>query len=843
MSLLTDVGHDLRHGLRSLRRSPTLSATVVLSLALGIGANTAIFSLLNSVVLRPLPVPEPARLVLFSDPGEPCARRLGTPTGPPGRRLVYSYPLYQRLKADLSELEGLAAQEACSTTSAVRAGANAEAGPERAEGRAVSAGFFSVMGVSAALGRTFSPEDETAPGANPVVVLSHGYWLAHLGGDPGVIGRPLTINGTRYTVIGVTAAGFSGAETGSRTDFWVPLTMQEALTQLGLPLHNPQYSSLLLIGRLRPGAAMSAVQARADAVYHQWLAQDAELAGYEAREPTHVRLDPGATGIAPLRGTFLDPLLALMAGVGLLLLIVWLNVSHLLLSRFLQRQRELSIRSALGASRGRIVRQLAVEGVLLVAVGAALGALASSWFSQGLLAIARTGQWERPLALDVSADGRVFAWVAALALATATLVALLPGWQAARGDLQSALRAASPTVAGRQPRQLTSRIAVVSQVALSLVLLVGAGLLAVSLSRLRNQPTGFDVEPVLLANVNIRSVAADQARARQLYDQLQARLAALPGVQSVSLSLDRPLSGGFGTWHLTSGTPPRRSQIAPEIVTPDYFRTLGIPLVSGRAFTRFDREGTPRVAVINQKLADRAFGGAARAIGQRFQMDADPGPPVEIVGVVGDARLIDLRSAPRSTVFMPAAQPPGLPVQLHLQSLQVRAAVDPASLADQVRATVRQVHPGLPLLDVQTLRVQRDSSLVRERLLAILSTTFGLVALFLISLGIYGVLAQWTARRRQEIGVRMALGATAAGVRWLVLRQAFALVLLGLLIGVPAALAAARVLRGVLYGVRPLSPVALLLGALILFLVAALAAYLPARRASRADPMLALRSE
>jgi predicted permease len=845
MRLLRDITQDLRCAARTLRASPAFTAMVVLTLALGLGANAAIFSLVNAVLLRPLPVQDPGRLALLSDGTQPCARRLGTPTGPANRRLVYSYPLYKSLREHVRELEGLAGQEGCATPSIVvasQAGARDDRASERADGRAVTANYFGVLGVPAALGRTFLPEDETAPGANPVVVLSHGYWQRRFGGDPGVVGSRLTVNGQPYTVVGVTAPGFTGAETGSRTDFWVPVTMTDQLTRLGLDLQSRHYSFLLLLGRLAPGATLATAEASADVAYHQWIAEDAELAGYERNEPTHVRLDPAATGIAPVRGTFRDALLVLMAGVGLLLLIVCLNVSHLVLARAVKRQRELSIRTALGASRGRLVRQLCAEGVLLAALGTGLGALATGWLSDGLLAVARSGRWETPLALEVATDGRVVGFVALVAFVTAVLVGLVPAWQATRTDVQQALRAGAPAVAGGS-RRLVSRVLLASQVAFSLVLLVGAGLLAGTLGRLRAVPTGLDVEHVLMADVNVQNLRLGEERELLLYEELQRRLTALPGVRGASLSLDGLLKGGGPSWHIFGGKPRQKIQIVPDIVTPGYFETVGMPPLRGRTFTPADRANGPRVAVINETLARYFFGGVDSAVGARYQVDLDRSGDVEIVGVVADAKVSELRKRTRPMIFTPAGQPHGLPIKLSLLSLQVRAVGDPALLGPQVRAAVREVQPDLPLMEMKTLRVQLDSSLMRERLLATLATALGVAALFLVCLGLYGVIAQWAEQRTREIGVRMALGATAGGVRWLVLRQGFAMVIVGVAIGIPAAAGAGQLLKSVLFGVKPVEVLALAGAALAMFAVATAAAYLPARRASRVEPMVALRTE
>jgi predicted permease len=838
---LDQLARDIRHGVRSLRRSPALTAAVVLTLAVGIGANTAIFHLVNAVLLRRLPVHEPERLALFSDGAQECARQLGAP---PGRRIVYSYPLYQRLRGQSQSFAGIAAQESCSTPSIVQGKGAVERATERADGRAVSASYFDVLGVAAQRGRTFLPEDESAPGANPVVVLSHGFWQRRFGGDPGLVGGRLAINGVWYTVVGVTQPDFTGGETGSRTDFWVPVTMQEPLTRLGFDLHDRHYSSLVLFGRLPPGVSMAAAQGEADLVYHRWLAEDPDDAQAEAQRRTRILLDPGATGLFPLREEFRAALLVLLAAVGLLLVIVCLNVCHLLLARAIGRRPEMSIRAALGASRARLARQIATEGLLLSGLSAALGAALAGPLSAGLLALVADGRWAQPLALDLSLDLRVLAFTAVLALAAALVVGWLPARQALRTDLQLSLRAGATAVTGgADSRRLATRLLLVGQVAVSMTLLVGAGLLTASLGRLRNVPTGFEVGHTLLADLNLQVAGIDWQQAPALYQDLQRRVSALPGVRSASLSAGAPLDGGGLTWGLTARSTKQGWSIVVELVTAGYFETMGMTLLRGRTLGETDGASSPRVAVINEQLARRAFGGVEAAIGARYRLDLDPGPDIEVVGVVRDAQTIDLRSPAHPMVYQLATQPHGLPPKLFLGHLQVRAEGDPALLADQIRGAVRDAHSGVPVLGVRTMRAQLDRYLMRERLLATLSTTFGLSALFLVCLGLYGVISQWTARRRREIGLRLALGATPRKVRGMVLRQGIALVIAGVAAGLPMAVAAGHAVKHLLFGVPPIDPRALAVAAAILLTVSALAAYLPAWRASRADPMTALRQE
>ena len=837
--MLRDLWQDLRYGARGLRRSPGFAVMVVLTLALGIGANAAIFSLVNAVLLRPLPVREPGQLVLYTA-ADRGGRVLGLPTNDAGRLGLFTYPLYKELRDGDRAVE-LAAQDSNLETSVVRGPGPADDSNERAEGRTVSANFFSVLGVPAHRGRTFLPEDETAPGANPVVVLSHGYWQRRFGSSDEILGQRLTINGTPYTVVGVTPPGFTGADTGRFTDLWVPVTMANEFGRFGLDLNHRNYWWMTLVGRLPAGTSLETVQTRATAILQRYLAVDPSLApNIQQRTRARIQLENGSTGTSQMRRAFREPLLVLMAGVGLLLLIVCLNVSYLLLARATRRQYELSIRTALGASRMRLVRQLLAEGLLLALLGAIVGALLTHWLEGGLLALVSSGD-DRPLGLDTSPDGQVIWFVALLALGTALVIGLVPALQASRANLPQAMRANAAAVTTGGSRRLLSRILLVSQVAFSVVLLVGAGLLSGSLGKLRQVRSGFDEEHVLLAKVNVQMSGLEGEAAQRVYDDVERRVGAIPGVHAVSLSVPDVLTGGGLGWGISfPGTSRQPMGVQFYLVTPGYFETMGMKLLRGRPFARTDGPGAPRVAVVNETMAKKAFGGA-EALGQRISMDGTH--DVEVVGVVSDVRSYDLRRPASSVLYLTLAQPHGTPATLLPSSLEVRAAGDPSLLAHQVRRAVRDAHSGLPFMNVRTLKAQVDRTLVKDRLLATLATGFGLAALFLVAVGLYGVIAQWAAQRTREIGVRMALGATSGGVRWMVLRQGVVLVLVGLVLGIPAALAASRLLQGLLFGVQPMDPKTVTVAALAMFAVAALAAYLPARRASRVDPMAALRCE
>jgi predicted permease len=833
--MIRDLVQDLRYGLRNLRCSPGFTATVVLTLALGIGANAAIFSLINFVFLRPLPVRDAGGLVLFSDQfsaGTSSGTLEGGPLG------LYAYPLYQRLRDGARSFDAMAAQQSGHTMAVVRGKSPAvDAFAEVATGRAVSAGYFDVVGVSAHRGRTFLPEDETAPGANPVTVLSHEYWQRRFVGDPAVVGSRLLVGGSTYTVIGVAAPDFNGTRVGVEvTDFWVPMTMQGDLMRDGPLLASNQRRWLVIAGRLKPGVSMTAAEAEANVILQQFLAERPALAiDDNARRAVRVDLVPGGRGISPLRhARFRTPLLVAMAGVGLLLLIVCLNVSHLMIARAVKRQPEMSIRIALGASRGRLARQLLAEGLLLSVAGAAAAVMLTIWMTDGLLALIPAGL---SLTLDVRIDGRVLAFSALLAVATTGLLGLVPAWYVARPGLSQALQGPSRAIAGGGSQRRVGRFLLSSQVALSLVLLVTAGLMVQTLERLRTVSKGFDEHQVLMVELQAGLLDLTTEAMLRLQDDLLRRVNALPGVRSASLSRFSLLGGGHARERVWIAGGQDSVHVEKATVTPAHFQTLGIGLVQGRRLTTDDRPGAPAVVVINETMAHR-LGGQPLGTRLQFREKSPDAPALQVVGIVRDVKNDGLRDKPLPTVYQPVAQAPS-----PLGSLEVRTVGDPALFVPQVRRAVREAHPGLPVGGVRTMRSQVERALTGERALAALSTAFGLAALLLVCVGLHGVISQWANLRTREIGVRMSLGATAGGVRWLVMRQAFTFVVAGAVVGLPAAIGVARLLRGFLFGLSPMDPATLAAATSLMFAVAALAAYLPARRAARLEPMAALRQE
>jgi predicted permease len=834
---LEEFLQDLRLGARKLRRSPGFAVTAVLTIALGIGANMAIFNLLNAVLLRPLPgVASPENLVLFSD--GTFEGRFNTDTPESGTLVAYSYPLYQHLRGQLRMFDGLAAQQSNTTGAVVGDPGSDTINAEPASARCVTANYFDVLGVRALNGRTFRAEDETSPGANPVVVLSYRYWQRRLGGRSSIIGSRLTINGFPYTVIGITPPAFTGTKVGASTDFWVPITMQSQFMKRESML-SPRDNTwwLLVIGRTKRDVALSRAEAEVNVALQQYLNETPGAAsGIAARGRVRAELFPGAKGVSSPRRLFGPSLVALMGGVILLLFIACVNVSHLLLARSVRRQTEVGLQLALGATRARIVRQLVTEGFLLAVLGGTAGIVIGAWCTAGLVRLASTGQ--TPFVIDSTADVRVLVFGSSLIFATALLFGLVPIWQTSFTQLAASLKEKTRGAPGSPRRRAFSRLLLVSQVALSLLLLVGAGLLTQTLRNLERVDKGFREEHVLLINLNSRLTELTPKQLVPVYEQLLDRMSSLP-VESVSMAIDTPLSGNTNT---TDVSIPGRVfargedlEVQVIVVTPRYFETMGMTVVQGRGVTRDDGAG-PHIAVINEAMARRFFSSGG-VLGQRFRAGGQP-QELTVVGVVKNARVNDLRSEPRPVIYLPLAQSPEF-----LRGLQVRATGDPAMLAAEIREIIRSTNANLAVNEVSTFRQQVDRSLVRERLIATLSTVFGMLALVLVCVGLYGVLSQSVAQRRAEIGVRVALGATHGGVQWLILRESIALVLSGITIGVPAAIGAGAMMAGLLFGSGPVDLHILGSAVTIVLIVGVSASYIPAWRASRIDPIVALRYE
>jgi predicted permease len=827
---LESLWRDARYAVRTLRKSPAFSAVAVLTLALGIGANTAIFSVVNAIMLRPLPVERPEELIalaaVYPDNVEP----------------VFSYAAYRQIAID-----GADVADAIAASSVRRDAVTIDGPPEPVDHKWVSGNYFTTLAVPAAVGRTLLPSDDQLPPGEPVAVLSDAYWTRRFGRDPSVIGRSFRFKATAFTVVGVAPRGFFSDTGGEAPDIWMPMTTQPGAPSYLWRGHSTTWLGIL--ARLRPGITLAQARAGLEPVYGR--IRDEVAGGTDSSEfrksvlESRLAVSEARGGSSRLRGPLSAPLLILMGLVGLVLVIACANVANLMLARAATRRRETAVCLAIGAARLRVVRHGLAEALLLAALGGGGGLLLAFWGSSVLVSLVSGAL---PLSIDVSPDVRVLAFTMLVSCATALVFGLLPALRAARIDPLPALKVGGGSGRGTVRIRLR-RTLVVTQIAVSLVLLVIAGLFVRSLLKLKDIDTGFDPDRVLLFQVTppVGEQPLSAEARRTLYRQLLARAEAVPGVHAASGSV----FGLFtrGTWRnaITVQGFVARSGVTPRTfansVTPRYFDVMRIAVLRGRGFTDDDHETAPRVTVVNQAFV-RQFFGETEPIGKRVGLcSSDPcGVPakdmMEVVGVTEDAKYVDLREEKRPMLYVPFTQ-----YDQNLRELEVRTAGAPAAVAAALHRELAGVDRRLAIVGMIELRDQVDASLVAERLIAKLSATFGLLALALAAVGLYGVVAYVTTQRTGEIGVRMALGADRREVRWLVLRDTLRLVAVGVAIGIPAALGGARLLGSQLYEVAPTDPLTLFGGLVTLSIAAVLAGYLPARRAARVDPVVALRAE
>ena len=813
---------DVRFGVRLLFRAPIFAVFTVASLALGIGATGAIFSVFDRLVLRQLPVPHPEQLVVAS---------FGGPNG----RYNYSlpYPHFEAMRTHSTKLSGLLALYPFGRVTVTARGEAA-----MAEGVYVTGDYYRVLGITPAVGRLLQPADDRA-GETPAV-LNYDYWQRRFSASPGVIGAPVTLNGRAFTIVGVEPAGFHGTEAGRPYDIVIPMRAIEVL-QEGRPLWDEAFATwIYIMGRLKPGATLSEAEAEAKTIFAQ-VGVDAARTPVETRlaRENQLRLESAATGNeSDLRHEYERPLRLLLIVLVVVLVLASLNVATLLLSRSDARQREITTRLALGAGRARIVRQLLTESLVLATLAGAIGLALASWGSHLLLRMAVPSRDRLPL--DLTLDLRLLAFVGGVTALTCLLFGLLP---AIRSTSTRRLLTNRQIGGGRQRRTL-DRALVVSQVALSLVLLMGAGLFLRTLAQLWSQDTGYDRRNVLMFSVDARLAGKTGADVPATYRRLLDALATVPGVRRATVSAVRPVSDSYyfissvrrvGDKILSNE---QRIRVAFNNVAPGYFGTLGIPLVAGRDFDDRDLPETPKVAIISERMA-RHFAG--NPVGQRIGGPQEDDAR-EVVGVAKDMRYANIKDAPREVLYFPMFQ--GLPLQFgYTPTFEIRYDGAVSDLARLVREQVNRVDSGLEMFAVRTLEAQTEVQLSRERLLALLTTYFGLFALVLACIGLYGVMSDRVSLRTAEIGLRVALGAQAGSVHWLILREATITVLIGGVVGLAGSMAAASVVRSQLFGVEPHDPLALAGASFVLVALAGIAAYLPARRASRIDPLAALRHE
>lgn len=828
---ISDLRQDVLYALRTMRQNAGFTAVVLLTLALGIGANTSTFTLIDALLLRTLPVPYPEQLVTVGNP----ARTGGLSEGSP-RNDIVSYPVFADVRDQTHTLRGMYASGRTDRLDVLVDKGQPE--PEHPHGRFVSANYFSILGVPAVVGRTFTPDEDRIPAGAPVVVISYGYWQSRFAGVRSAVGRTISVNGVPLTIVGVAPATFAGDIVGQRMDLWVPIMEQPALMPNSPSLTDRSISWLLIMGRRAPGVSLAQARTEIRAIENRSILDHANAGERVSVESglrqSPVQVESGARGFSYYRRLFAAPLYILMAAVGVVLLIVCANLANLMLARAAARGREMSVRMALGAGRLRLVQQLLTESVLLALVGGALGALLAIWGSSALIAL--TGG----VALDARMDGRVLAFTALLALATAIIFGLVPALRATRVELATVLRAQGRGVssAERGTGKLgLGKVLVIAQVALSVLLLVGTGMLVRSMQRLQGSDIGVARDQLLLVSVDAERAGYKDARLAAIMRDLTARATRIPGVVSVTLSENGIFSGTESGTNMqvegfTASTDADTS-IAYDDVGPAYFHTIGAHLLQGRDFEARDNESGQKVVVLNETAAKFFFphGGA---LGAHVTSDSATS---EIVGIVSDVEEQSLRADPARRVYFSTFQLRNMPGRF---SLELRSAGDPARLTETVRRSLAIADPSL-VLRVQSLPDLIQESIAQDRLLARVVSVFGMLALALAALGLYGVMTYATTRRTSEFGLRMALGAEPGDVTRLVLGEAMLLVAGGVIIGMPAALAAMRLLRSQLYDVALLDAPSIVTALVVLGASAALAGYLPARRAARVGPLVALR--
>ena len=818
LRIVDDVFADLGYAIRMMRRAPGFTIAAVVSIALGIGANTAIFGLIDMLLLRPVAVRDAHELVHITTTGERS-------TGSSGSS---NYPWFREVasRTDLFADAMLVRHDLYKVSISGRV--------EPLMGQRVTTNYFSLLGVSPVLGRGFLDADQPEKGASPVAVISYGLWQRRFSGSADVLGTAITVEQQPYTIIGVTPPDFTGLLVGWTVDVIVPLDSAEFIDP-----HN--WFTMPLIARVRPDVKASYVRQQIEPMLQRFVATGV-AERFRHRYLEHVAVDSAQRGLSDLRVEFSSPLRLLMAAVGLLLLVTCVNLAGLLVARNVARQHEIAMRMALGAGRMRIMRQLLTESALLALLGSAPGVLLAIKSSN--LLVGFLPQDFGPLSIAVAADWRILTFALCATIGTTLLFGLIPAWQAARPTVSPALHRTNPRTSTARVR--VGQALVVAQFALSIVLVAGAVLLLRSLLNLSRVDTGFDRERVLVVQVDPHGTSYERDRLRVFQREMLTAIASLPGVRHVSLSTSTPFNGNIDGKRLTvPGVPPRDaddSVIQVNLVGPDYFNVFAIPILRGRPIDSRDQIGSAPVAVVSHGFAQRYFGDAGTAIGRRFTTGGgDSAVTYEIVGVARDVRYQNLRRSSERLAYLPWFQ--ARDVRLAPFEFVVGTNEDPANSINMIRSEIQRLRPDAPVLAVRTMAGVINARLFTERLLAALGTFFAVVALTLAAVGTYGLLTHLGSRRVPEFGVRLALGARPSQMVWMTIRENLTLAVTGSLIGIVAAVASLRVLDKLLFGLSPSDAVNLALAALILILVSLAATIVPARRAASVDPLVALRYE
>jgi len=836
-TVLERLWQDLRYSLRMLAKSPVFTLVAVLSLALGIGANTAFFSLMNVIMLRSLPVEDPGQLVLFGD-----GRAAGSTGSLPNHSWrLYSNPFFRSFSQRNQVFSGVAAIDSIEFGTH---GSFEGQGREQLHASLVSGSYFSVLGVNPDRGRMLTDADDQAPGAGAVAVASYSWWQRH-GANPATVGKTVHIEGTDYTIVGIAPPGFFGATVGEMPDFWIPLSMEKEISPGWNGLTDKWFQSLYLIARLKPGVNVAQATANSNLLFKQYissedLGQSASQKDLADAAHAQIELTFAAKGLSRLRRQFALPLEILIAIAALVLLIACANLANLLLARSAARSREFAMRMAIGATRSRIVRQLLTESFVLALLGAAVG-VASAWKASHLLLTMATHSRE-VAGMNVSPDLRVLAFTVLLTVFTALLFGMAPAIRATRLDLNGSLKQSRGTAAPASRISL-ARCLIVAQIALSLVLLAAASLFLRSLVNLTRVDTGFDKQNVLVLSLDEYAAGLPlDARLVNLQQQIEDRVQALPGVHAASFSMFTFNQGEWSDDITMQGiprTPENSHDVLFNVIGKGFFSTMSLPIVAGRPFESTDKIDSPKVAIINQTMAHLFFPNSS-PIGHHFGFGDDPSHSgeIEIIGVVKNAKYVALQEDPEAAAYFPYSQR----VQ-YFGNFSVRYSGEAGQIVPAVQRAIAEVNPNIPISSVSSLTEQVDESTANQRLIARLSSFFGLLAGFLVCIGIYGLLSYAVGRRTSEIGVRMALGAKRADVLWLILREILVLAAIGVAIGVPLALEGNRLVVKLLYGLSPADPASLLAAVALLVGIAALAGYIPARKASLVEPTVALRCE
>ncbi len=818
LRLLDDLGADLRYAVRMMRRSPGFTLAAVVSIALGIGANTAIFGLIDFLLLRPVPVRNAHELIHITTSGERSTGSSGSSNYPWFRDVASRTDLFADAMLVRHDLYKVAISGRV----------------EPLMGQRVTTNYFGLLGLSPVLGRTFVAADQPEKGASPVAVISYGLWQRRFAGNANVLGTAITVDQRPYTIIGVTPAGFTGILVGWTIDVIMPLDSAEFMDPT-------TWVTMPLIARMRPDVHATQVQQQIEPLLQRFVATGVSER-FRHRYLEHVVVDSAQRGLSDLRAEFSNPLRLLMAAVGVLLLITCVNLAGLLVARNVARQHEIAMRTALGASRMRIARQLLTESALLALVGAVPGVLLALRSSN--LLVEFLPQDFGPLSIAVTADWRIVTFAVGATIGTTLLFGLIPAWQAARSTV-------SPVLHRTNPRTSTARVRVgqalvVAQFGLSIVLVAGAVLLLRTVLNLARVDTGFDRQHVLIVQVDPQGTGYEGDRLRVFQREMLTALASLPGVRHASLSTSTPFNGNIDGKRLTvPGVAPRDADdtvIQVNLVGPDYFDVFAVPILRGRPIDARDQNGTAPVAVVSEAFAQRYFGDAGAAIGRQFTTGGGKSAVTyEIVGVARDVRYQNLRKTSERLAYLPWFQASN--VKLAPFEFVVRTSEDPARSINMIRSEIQRLRPDAPVLAVRTMTGVINGRLFTERLLAVLGTFFALVALTLAAVGTYGLLTHLGAKRVPEIGVRLALGARPRQMMWMTVRENLTLAVTGSLMGIAGAIASLRVLDKLLFGLSPSDAVNLALAAIILIVVSLAAAIVPAKRAASVDPLVALRYE